>query len=97
MKKIVINRCYGGFSLSEEANELYSKYSGKDRKDFYDRYLERDDPILIRVVEELGEKANGGCAELYIEELEYGTFYRIDEYDGLESIQTKDEIEWKVA
>src|ERR1700735_3599789 len=42
----------------------------------------RTDPVLVQVVEELGEEANGRNATLAICELEPGTKYRIDEYDG---------------
>ncbi len=59
--------------------------------------LERTDPILVQVVEELGERANGDYAKLRIEELSAGTLYRIDEYDGLESVMTQDTYDWKVA
>jgi hypothetical protein len=109
--KIVINRSYGGFSLSKTAYERYAqikgwRYEGEDSYGFffdengikhtwYD--LERIDPILIQVVEELGEEANGMCAKLVIEEIEKGTRYRIDEYDGMESIETRDDIDWRIA
>ncbi len=64
----------------------------------YDIYQDRDDPFLIRVIEEMGEKSWGACAELEIIELPIGTLYVIDEYDGYESITTsRDEIPWKVA
>ena len=63
----------------------------------YDLECNRTDPVLVQVVEELGTKANGMCAQLYIEDLPAGTKYRIDEYDGLEHIETEDEIGWSVA
>ena len=59
--------------------------------------IERTDPALVQVVEELGDKANGRCAKLYITEVPAGTLYRIDEYDGLESVMTIDDYDWKVA
>lgn len=46
----------------------------------------RGDENLIQVVEELGEEANGMCAELKIVEIPDGVKWNIDEYDGLESI-----------
>lgn len=64
----------------------------------YDMDIERTDSDLVAVVEELGsEKASGDCAKLAIEELEPGTLYRITEYDGYESIETKFDIDWRVA
>jgi len=59
--------------------------------------IERTDPILVQVVEELGEKANGEYAKLNIVDLEPGTRYRIDEYDGSESVATMDDYHWSVA
>lgn len=61
------------------------------------RDLERDDPALVRVVEELGERANGQCAQLAVEDVPAGSLWRIDEYDGNESVATQDSYEWKVA
>jgi hypothetical protein len=49
------------------------------------------------VVEELGSTANGYAAALAIRELPAGTKYRIEEYDGIESVVTIDEHEWSVA
>jgi hypothetical protein len=53
--------------------------------------------VLVQVVEELGEKANDSFADLYIVELPAGTVYRIDEYDGRESVMTNDDYDWSVA
>jgi hypothetical protein len=63
----------------------------------YDIEVNRTDPVLVQVVEELGERANGMCAKLYIKDLPAGTRYRIEEYDGNESIETEDDIRWSVA
>lgn len=48
--------------------------------------IPRDDPILIRVIEELGETANGPFAELKIVEIPESIEFEIDDYDGMESI-----------
>ena len=53
---------------------------------FYYGNLERTDENLIKVVEMLGDKANGDCAQLEVVEIPDGTQYEIDEYDGKESI-----------
>jgi hypothetical protein len=75
----------------KRSNELHRKLSlSPDR-------IERTDPILIHVVEELGDEAGGRFAKLLIEELPEGTEYRIDEYDGFESVETKESYEWRVA
>ena len=73
------------FELTQEErtrfNELYSGHllgAGRD--------VDRADPDLIAVVEELGEAANGSHATLEIFEIPDGTNYQIDEYDGNESI-----------
>jgi len=114
MTKVVYNECYGGFSLSDEAIELYLNLKGlkykkikhqfgpnydvEGIKHFYaTRDIERDDPVLVQVVEKLGDKANGECAKLCIEDLPKGTLYRIKEYDGYESIETKYNDDWSIA
>lgn len=123
MKKIVINKCYGGFGLSEEAVMKYVEYKGlklfSDTQHGYinyytvpveeymkvyrqcqkandwkaanglfwsERNIERDDPDLVKVVEELGSKANGRCAELTVVEIPDDISWNIEEYDGQEWI-----------
>lgn len=75
----------------KRSNELHSKLSLSPRE------IERTDPVLVQVIEELGDEANGMCAKLRVEDLPAGTAYRIDEYDGYESIETKESYEWSVA
>lgn len=92
MTKIVYNGCYGGFGLSDEAKARYAELTGCD-PDFYDRDLSRHDSVLVQVVEELGDAASGFCGRLKIEEID-GDKYRIDEYDGYESVEQPNDIEW---
>lgn len=47
---------------------------------------ERHDPILVEVVEELGERANGDHASLKVVEIPDDVDYVIEEYDGTEWI-----------
>jgi len=61
------------------------------------REIDRADPVLAQVVEELGDAASGKFAKLRIEEVPAGTLYRIDEYDGNESVMTQTDYEWKLA
>lgn len=109
MNKIVINTCYGGFNVSDKAiewmiengleKEWYSENSkyNPENEYSYKYYLKynipRHHPLLIQVIETLGEEARGLCAELEIREIE-GDKYRICEYDGQEWIETPDSIEW---
>ena len=65
---------------------------------FEDRPIQRNDKHLIQVVEELGEEANTSVSRLTIVEIENGRWYKIDEYDGYESIEYRDiDDEWELA
>ena len=89
--KIVINTCYGGFDLSDEAITMWRERKGiaDDARPTYADELARDDADLIAVVEELGEKANSTYSQLKVVEVpmwlnEKG--WTIEEYDGREWI-----------
>ena len=56
----------------------------QDGEYFWDRYIHRDDPALIQVVEEMGELANDCHADLKIVEIPDDVDWYIDEYDGSE-------------
>ena len=128
--KIVINKCYGGFGLSETGMMRYAEIKGitlyPERKHSYIKYyivppdqrirglgdafykmsleqrqehnekyrsqalnqyeIERNDPALIQVIEELGESAYGAHAELSIVEIPDDVSWEIEEYDGKEWI-----------
>lgn len=96
--KVVINKCYGGFSLSKEACELYAERKGLklgewnkswgfyEGGDFYDREIKRDDPVLVQIVDELGPKADGNFAELRIVEIPDDVEWEVYEYDGYEHV-----------
>lgn len=96
IRRIVINRCYGGFSLSKKANRRYRELAGidPDDDDFWDFEIKRDDPYLVRVVEELGQEADGDFAELKIVEVPSEVEWQLEEYDGIEWIAEKHRI-WK--
>ncbi len=81
--KIVINRCWGGFGVSEEVyKELGIKWDG------YGYFEERDDPKLIAAIEKLGsEKSSGHLAKLKIVDIPDGTDWVIDDYDGMETVE----------
>jgi hypothetical protein len=73
------------------------RFDASNRLYFSDRDIERNDPALAQVVEELGESAGGSYSKLRIVEIPAGTQYRIDEYDGRESVETHDSYDWKIA
>lgn len=90
MHKVVINNCYGGFCLSDEALDLYKQMAGVD----YDLYKQcRHDPILVNVVEQLGEKASAEHSCLVVETI-HGNKYLIEEYDGMEYVVEPDALSW---
>ena len=85
---------------AEEAKSSVSshRYAKSNAMYFSPSDIPRNDPLLVQVVEELGsKKASGNHAKLVIEELTPGTLYRIDEYDGYESVATQDSYDWSVA
>jgi hypothetical protein len=108
MPKVVINRCYGGFSLSDKAillmREWGNKYALKNvmsgeyypdgsgpaepfLKDCnYCAYIPRDDPDLVKVVEQLGNDANGEFSELRVVDVPDGISWYIHDYDGMERV-----------
>lgn len=95
MTKIVYNGCFGGFSISAAAVKRYAELIGKEISVYPD--LPRHDPVLVQVVEELGEAANGRQADLRIANVPAGSKYRIDAYDGNESVMTPDDYYWSIA
>ena len=95
--KIVINKCFGGFSLSQKALQELQKCNDKlinesdgsgifhDSGELYaSEDLERNNPDLIRIVEQLGFEANGRFTELLIIEIPDNVEWDIMEYDGQE-------------
>ena len=89
MHKVVINTCFGGFLLSNVAqNWLQEHYNISNFKE-----LSRHDYRLVECIEALGDKASGTFSELKIIEIE-GRVYKIDEYDGNETIIEPDDINW---
>ena len=147
--KVVINDCFGGFSLSHEAimryaelkgiklypwfdeitkkvygeraridnpevngwlhystvpKEEYKKIEEEEREKpvgkgryektndvyFSDRSIERTDPLLFKIIKELGKKkASGRCASLKVITIPDDVEWEIEEYDGWEHIAEK--------
>lgn len=82
--KVVINTCFGGFSISQKAIDWFAERGVK--ADLYSHIDKRTDPLLIECVEALGSLANGSHAELAIVEIPDGIQWQLEEYDGSEHI-----------
>lgn len=91
MNKVVINNCYGGFGLSPAAIARLVEV-GIEASEFSPG-VARHDPRLVRVVEEMGEAADGPYARLIIEEVDEDRYF-ISEYDGMESVVTPSMMRW---
>jgi hypothetical protein len=103
--KIVVNRCFGGFSISKKAAEYManigskqaaveleenkSRWYGYGYVDGFDDGYERNDKHLVAAVEALGDEANGASASLEVVEIPDDVDWEIDEYDGREMIREK--------
>jgi hypothetical protein len=90
LQEVLINSCYGGFSVSKECEKRYPniKFS----------HLDRHAPELLKAFDEMGETMNGKCAKLCkviicttspssIIPYDEWYDYEIAEYDGDERVQ----------
>ncbi len=84
--KIAINKCHGGFGLSDAASAEYKNRGGVGK---YDWEIRRDCPILISVIEDMGSSADGRYASIEIVEIPDDVEWEIAEYDGLEWVAEK--------
>ena len=86
--KVLYNASYGGFSLSEEMERILNHLG-------LDPYtIARHDPRLIDLVQEIGIENVGapGC-NLEIANIDSDQ-YRIEEYDGLETVVEPQDLFW---
>jgi len=95
-RSIIVNTCYGGFGLSEQAKTMYlelTKEVERSEHFFVDQDVLRDDPALVRVVTELGIKASSGLhAKLGIVHIPDdipSDGWIIQEFDGFEFVAEK--------
>ena len=73
----------------EELNKLCTAEEDDDEYCLNYRDIDRADPILVQVVEELGEEADGTYASLKVVEIPDDVEWQIDEYDGSEWVAEK--------
>ena len=80
----VLNKCYGGFSISQFAADKLGLESYFDF-DISDSLMV--DALASLITEFGSEKCSGSFAKLRVVEIpDYATDYQIDEYDGFETI-----------
>lgn len=80
IKKIVLNKCYGGFDISEEVMQFIGEEYVFDVK--------RTDETLIESIEKLGSKrASGRFGQLEVVEYDDRYIPLIESYDGIESMR----------
>lgn len=111
--KIAVNKCFGGFQLSDEAYnrlmelgiKVYKDWKALEKlekdelwiiednsyntKRYYSNLTDREhrtNELLIKVIEELGEKASGSLGNVKILDIPDNIEWEWDEYDGIESI-----------
>ena len=100
--KIVINSCFGGFEVSKYFLEYYDIPYDGHYNFYFPKNIEveslRTDNRLIEFIEKFGSKiASGKYSELKVVEIPKGTLYKINEYDGLETIKYKENDDWSIA
>ncbi len=93
MRKIAINYTYGGFHLSSKAILRLSEMGLKNVHPL-GIGINRDDPILIQVIEELGDESSKIPGEIKIIQIPDHIDWAIKDYDGLEYIVEKHKS-WK--
>jgi len=99
MQKIVINKCYGGFGLSDKEIAKYQELTGLEEKDFYHRDIPRDAPFLVQLIEESEPRVRFPYedslkkgfifSDLKVVEIPDGVDWIIQEYDGIEWVAEK--------
>lgn len=84
--KVVVNKCYGGFGLSEKARKMLH---AEDITKVWEleEAENRNNPELVNAVEALGDEVNTRSSELKVVEIPEGaTDWELNEYDGFETI-----------
>jgi hypothetical protein len=92
--KVVYNANYGGYGIPDEVRIRYNEIAKTNYESFWDMDdVPRHDKLLVQLVEEYLQEH---YSDLSIFEIE-GNRYRIDEYDGAETVvEPKDDF-WIVV
>jgi hypothetical protein len=75
------------YSMSMDERRAYNQTLSDQT--FEENCIDRDDEVLVQVVEELGESASGDYAELAVVEIPDDVEWEISEYDGREHVAEK--------
>ena len=80
-----------GITLKKDTHPAWSHhYRREDGVHFSENEIRRDDPVLIGVIDELGEeKSSGLSCRLKVVTIPDGVDWQIEEYDGLEWVAEK--------
>jgi hypothetical protein len=75
-----------------DIGDFYNDGSGPRKSDFsFCDNIKRDDPLLIQVIKEIGDRINGKCASIKVVEIPDNVEWEIMEYGGREWIAEKHE------
>lgn len=73
-----------GYEVGTVESTLYKNGTCYTFRDYMEEF--RSDPVLVRIVEEMGEAVNGRYTDLKVVEIPDGIDWEIVEYDGKEHI-----------
>ncbi len=94
-KGILISECAGYSKVPTHDLPTHEGFRGEilptipEGAHFWHRDIERNDPNLVKVVEELGREADTSVSSLKVVEIPDGVEWTIEEYDGFEHIAEK--------
>lgn len=75
---------------------MYHELNGSDKKNIFSRDIPRDDPMLVQVIQTLGEQASSGSfAKLRIVQIPDdipADGWTIQDYDGIEWVAEKHRV-----
>lgn len=77
------------YVMPSEKEDSISNYFKLDGEYFSEHGVDRTDPILINIIESLGDEANSWCSQLKVVEIPDDVEWEIEEYDGQEWIAEK--------
>lgn len=88
MIEVMVNTkmCGGGIRYSKLAVELYERRTNKSVTFSASKVIDRDDPVMVAIVKELGPEANGMYTKIQLWSIPetYKNYYAVREEDGTE-------------